>query len=106
MRETDTPKNCGAIHPKNEGPSIIPANISPTTRGCWNFLKSDPVKRQAASTTETCKTRMKRLGISACLRDFSAALRRESPDGAHEAQPCTRSFRSYVLGSVSGSRVA
>src|SRR5579862_1092591 len=50
----------GAIQPSNDGPSRIPANISPTTWGCLMALKSTPVMRAASRTTLICKMSLNR----------------------------------------------
>src|SRR5215218_5219940 len=44
----------GAIHPRNDGPSRIPATISPTTCGCPIRRKRSPTPRAAITTAAIC----------------------------------------------------
>jgi hypothetical protein len=49
----------GAINPNNDGPSIIPAQISPITNGCLIALNPNPTIREMPITINTStKTRI------------------------------------------------
>jgi hypothetical protein len=53
----------GAINPNNDGPSIIPAQISPITNGCLIALNPNPTIREMPMTINTST----RTRITVCI---------------------------------------
>ena len=55
--ETPTANASGVSHPNSDGPSRMPAAISPTTEGCPRRANSFPTSRDTAMITRSCSRR-------------------------------------------------
>src|SRR5579872_2247139 len=65
----------GAIQPRKEGPSRMPANISPTTRGWLNLENRNPTTWHKTKMMTISSTRIKESGIIVRFCDFHGSWR-------------------------------
>ena len=78
-------KEAGTRSPNKEGPSRMPAAISPTTAGWPNRLKTQPMARDAATIRSSCRNRWLSGSVEFCAMPETSAAAADAPEGARSA---------------------